>query len=198
MRKPRTYGSVADALAQTARLYRRDLWARSPWRVEVWAESDSIGSTLYEVTERWDVPLMTCRGQTSETFAWSAVEAWRDHWSLPVVLYVGDHDPAGLEIEASLREKLDRFSRGLRIEWERIGVTWEQAESLDLPGTTPKKPYGYPLSVEAEALPPNNLREMLDDAIVPFVDHHELEVLLTAEEQERTWLQRLARHEVVS
>ena len=30
-------------------------------------------------------------------------------------------------------------------------MTWEQVQDWELPGTTPKKPYGYPLAVEAEA-----------------------------------------------
>lgn len=207
MRKPRSYGSVADALEATAALYRRDLWASSEFRVEVWCESDSIAGSIYDVTARWDVPLMVMRGQSSETFVHNAAEDWvADQYSRPVILYVGDHDPAGLDIEEAARDKLSAFYRdGVKaaggqntyIEWHRIGVTWEQVQRLDLPGTTPKvknrrKPYPFTMAVEAEALPAALLREMLEAAITEYVNHDQLVVLLTVEESERSILHRMA------
>ncbi len=195
MRKATSYNSMDDALAATAALYRRNLWTTSSYRVEVWAESDSIASTIYPVTSKWDVPLMVTRGQSSETFAYNAADSWRQGDSFPVVLYVGDHDPAGLDIEESLRSKLTAFY-GDEVEWERIGVTWDQVEAFDLPGTEPKlkgrrRPYPYPLAVEAEALPPRLLIDMLDDAIEDYVDHDQLRVLQVAERSEREQLGNL-------
>lgn len=201
MRKPTSWNSVTEALESTARLYRRNLWTSSSWRVEVWAESESIASTIYPVTHRWDVPLMVTRGQSSETFAWTAAEAWQQTDAYPAVLYIGDHDPAGLDIEASLAAKLGMFY-GNDIGWHRVGVTWDQVVELDLPGTEPKvkgrrRPYPFHLAVEAEALPPRLLTELLDDAIALYVDHDELELLLTVEGEEREGLRRLADKEVL-
>jgi hypothetical protein len=191
-RKPDSYGSHQEALLAIASTYRRDLWRTSDYRVEVWCESDSIASTVWDVTARWDVPLMVCRGYSSETFAYNAADAWRETpWRRPVVLYVGDHDPAGLHIEEKLQERLTEFS-DLESRWYRLGVTWDQVVELDLPGTDPKKPYGYPISVEAEALPPADLRMIVDNAIEAFVDHHELAVIRAAEESERTILMKMA------
>lgn len=202
MRKQRTYDSVADALAATAQLYRRNLWSSSSWRVEVWAESDSIASTIYPVTNRWDVPLMVTRGQSSETFAYNAAAAWAESPNVdPVVLYIGDHDPAGLDIEESLRGKLENF-HGSSVSWDRVGVTWAQAEALDLPGTPPKlkgrrRPYPFDRAVEAEALPPRLLSELLDQAIEVYVDTHELDLLKMVEAEEKAGLLRLATREVI-
>ena len=192
----KTVPSPAAALEATAALYRRNLWATSRWRVEVWAESDSIAGTIFDITARWDVPLMVTRGQSSETFAHNAAEAWKETSSVPSVLYIGDHDPAGLDIEESVRTKLETFY-GRTLLWDRVGVTWSQAEALDLPGTPLKtagrrKPYPFPLAVQAEALPAPLLRELLDDAIAWHVDQDELDVLLAAEESEREILHRMA------
>lgn len=194
-RKPASYTSIDDALAETARLYRRNLWAASSWRVEVWAESDSISSTVWPVTARWDVPLMVTRGQSSETFAHAAADAWNHQDGHPVVLYVGDHDPAGLDIESSLKAKLQGFY-GDDIEWERVGVTWPQVVELDLPGTPPKvkgrkRPYPFELAVEAEALPPRLLLDLLDNAISYYVDEDQLGVLKAAEADEKRLLHGL-------
>jgi hypothetical protein len=190
MRKPDTYGGREEFLRATAATYRRDLWRDSSWRVEVWCESDSIASTLADITDTWDVALMVCRGYSSETFAYNAASAWTADDRDPVVLYIGDHDPAGLNIEKALRSRLHEFY-GSSIAWERLGVTWAQVEELDLPGTRPKKKYGFPLAVEAEALPPQLLRKIVDDTIRAFVDPHRLRVLKVAEESDRDWLTAL-------
>lgn len=182
-------------LEDMAGVYRRELWERTPWRVEVWCESDSIAGTLVDVTDRWRVPLFPIRGQSSETFAFNAVEGWcASPARQPIVLYVGDHDPAGLEIETALQAKMIAFA-GLRVappRFTRIGVTWQQAVELDLPGTKPKKDYGFPLAVEAEALPPRLLRGLVDDAIAEYVDADQLRVLHAVETEERDGLLRLA------
>jgi hypothetical protein len=195
-RKPRSYDSVEEALAATAAHYRRNLWATSSWRVEVWCESDSIASTIYKVTARWDVPLMVCRGYSSETFAYNAAQAWRSDDRVPVVLYVGDHDADGLNIETDLYTRLTAFYDS-HIDWMRVGVTWDQVEALDLPGRPPKRsrrrtPYPYPLAVEAEALPAGHLREILDEKISSYTDIRALDVLRVAEASERDLLTKMA------
>lgn len=190
-----TFDGVAGFLDDMAGLYRRDLWRRSPYRVEVWTESDSIAGTLLDVARTWRVPLYPIRGQSSETFAYNAVQEWNDGPDrLPVVLYIGDHDPAGLEIETALADKLAGFADGITPppRFVRLGVTWQQVVDLDLPGTKPKKDYGFPLAVEAEALPPRMLRELVDDAIGAYVNTDELDTLLAVEAEERDGLHRLA------
>lgn len=52
-----THGGLAEFLQDAAAMYRRDLWRRSPYRVEVWCESDSIAGTLSDFTNRWRMPL---------------------------------------------------------------------------------------------------------------------------------------------
>lgn len=187
-----TYGDVDEFLHDVAGVYRRDLWRTSPWRVEVWCESDSISGIIRDTVKLWRVPLMAMRGQTSETFAHEAVEVWSyDPDRRPVVLYVGDHDPAGLEIEDALVDKLTGFAADAGVvppKVIRVGVTWDQAVDLDLPGGKPKKPYGFPRSVEAEALPPGVLRDLVDDAIADYADHDAIATLKAVERQERQGL----------
>jgi hypothetical protein len=192
MRKLQTFNSIDAALLTTAWTYRRDLWNASDYRVEVWCESDSIASTIFYVTEEWDVALMVCRGFSSETFAYNAAENWRETESRqPVVLYVGDHDPAGLDIETTLKDQLAEFAE-IEPWWYRLGVTWAQISELQLPGTNPKRDYGFPIAVEAEALPPSDLRNLVHDAIQEFVDHRQLAILREWEESERTVLFKMA------
>ena len=73
MRKPRTFDGWEDALAATARHYRKALWSDGYLEVEVWVEKSALAGVLLPVTSDYDVPLMPTGGYTSETFAHEAV-----------------------------------------------------------------------------------------------------------------------------
>ena len=75
MRKPDSYDSLVQALDDVKRHCRRDLWSNQDTYVEVWTEKDAIAGVLYEVTAKWDVPLMVTRGYSSITFLHEAAEA---------------------------------------------------------------------------------------------------------------------------
>jgi len=67
VRVTRTYDSVADAIEQTARFYRRSALAQSSDYLEVWLEKDALAGVLWDVTSDYDVPLMVSRGMPSLT-----------------------------------------------------------------------------------------------------------------------------------
>jgi hypothetical protein len=48
------------------------------------------------------------------------------------VLYVGDHDKSGHDIEGSARARLERFGRRA-LKWQRIALTAGQVEEYGLP-----------------------------------------------------------------
>lgn len=192
--RPRRYSSMREAAEEAARLYRRDLWTRSMVQVECWVESESVAGVVRQVCHEWCVDLYPCRGFSSISFAQAAAEEFNDDGRDIEVRYIGDHDPHGLEIEVSLRRELNtHLDSWIDVNWRRIGVTWEQVLDMDLPGGNPKKNYGYPLAVEAEALAAPTLRDLLTDAITDHLDPHEIEVLRVAEADERRGLRLLAQ-----
>ena len=73
MRKPRCSNWVEDALVETARLYRCNLWRDAGVLVELWFDKDALAGAVYPATAEFDVPLMVNCGFSSETFAWEAV-----------------------------------------------------------------------------------------------------------------------------
>ncbi len=192
MRKGDSYDGPADALERVATFYRRSLWSDAPRRVEVWCESDSIAGVLGEVTHRWDVPLFPTRGFSSVSFTYSSAQSMNADGRPVTIYYVGDHDPAGLTIETSLAAGLAEHL-AVPFEFFRLAVTWEQVEAGNLPGTRPKRVYGYPLAVEAEAMPAPELRRLLDEAIRSHIDQRRLAILLEAERSERELLQSIAK-----
>jgi hypothetical protein len=73
-RRPRTYNGVQAALEDTARFYRKSLWADADAYVEVWLEKDALAGVIMPVTSMYDVPLMVARGYASLSFLHSAAE----------------------------------------------------------------------------------------------------------------------------
>jgi hypothetical protein len=193
MRKQASFDSAAEALMDVARFYRRNLWSDADERLEVWCESESIAGVISDTTYAWDVPLLPTRGFASLSFLYSSTEDMNAAGKPVVVYYVGDHDPSGLAIEAKIIEHLDAYAT-VPVTFERIGVTWDQVEEFDLPGSPPKssKNYHFPMAVEAEALPAPWLREQLEQAILRHVDGHRYSVTREAEKSERNLLMSIA------
>jgi hypothetical protein len=196
-RKPRTYGSLEDALYATAQWYRRDLWADSEAYVEIWTEKDAIAGVVFEVTGKWDVPLMVSRGFSSISFLHSAAEAIADKDKPAFLYYFGDRDPSGVHIDRSIERELNVLAPDAEIHFRRIAVTEEQIEELSLPTRPTKKTDSRSKSftgesVEVDAIPPRTLQRMVEDCIVQHVDQQRLERLKLVERAERETLMRFA------
>src|SRR5262245_9466691 len=199
MRKPRTHGSVEEALRDTARFYRKALWTDADSYVEIWVEKDALAGVIYPVTSRYDVPLMVTRGFSSETFCYEAIAARSEDDRPYHVYYLGDFDRAGRDAANSLQEKLERFANeeGIDLVFEWIAVTEQQITDWDLPTREPKrksradKKWPYEFACELDAIPPDQLRYLVENAINEHLSQHQLEVLKAAEESERDVITRL-------
>jgi hypothetical protein len=203
MRKPTSYGSVEEAIADIGASYRRAMWRDSPVAVEVWCESESVAGVLYPITAHYDVPLYPIKGQTSDSFAYGAARGYRDDPRRLVIIYVGDHDPAGYEIETNLHAKLIEHSGRRDIEFSRLACDADDVQRLELTGTPPKKTSyvdattGERVSwvgpaVEIEAIDPPILRSWLEQWITEFIDPDAMRLHRIAEDNERDVLLRMA------
>src|SRR6202030_2583182 len=137
-RKPRTFHSVEQALVETARFYRKALWAEIDAYVEVWLEKDALAGVVNEVTDMCDVPLMVARGYASLSFLHSAAEYIKS-LNVPVYIYhLGDFDPSGVNAGEKIEQTLREMAPAAEIHFERLAVTPEQIKDWDLP-TRPTK-----------------------------------------------------------
>jgi hypothetical protein len=106
-RKPRSWRDPAEAVRQTARFYRKALWADIDEYVEVWLEKDALSAVVFDVTAEFDVPLMVARGYASLSFLHEAAQAIRQENRPTYIYHLGDFDPSGVnaadKIESTLR-----------------------------------------------------------------------------------------------
>jgi hypothetical protein len=64
-RKPRTFGSIGEALEDTLRLYRKSLWADADCYVEIWLEKDALAGVILPVTVEYAFCTRLFRGRHS-------------------------------------------------------------------------------------------------------------------------------------
>jgi hypothetical protein len=194
-----TFDGADDFVRRVAGLYRADLWAMSDWHVEVWVESRSIAGVLQDTCEELAVSLYPTGGFSSLTLCYEAAEYLNAVATdrAVLILYVGDHDPAGVlidqHVERELREHLDP---GIFMQFVRLGITPDQIAEYDLP-TKPRKAgdkrsLHITETVEAEAMPASVLRGIVREAVESLLPENALAVAKAAEASERQHLLQLA------
>jgi hypothetical protein len=149
------------------------------------------------VTSRYDVPLMVARGYASLSFLYSAAEAINELTVPTYIYHLGDFDPSGVNAGEKIEETLRELAPDADITFERIAVTPEQINDWDLPTRPTKtsdkraKNFGSSISVELDAIEPNQLRALVQDTIEQHLPAEQFEVLKAAEESEREIISRL-------
>jgi hypothetical protein len=197
-RKPRTFDSVQQALEDTARLYRKSLWADAESYVEIWLEKDALAGVVLPNTSMYDVPLMVARGYASLSFLHSAAEAIND-LDVPTYIYhLGDYDPSGVNAGEKIDQTLRELAPDAEIYFERVAVTAWQIYEWGLPTRPTKttdtrsKNFGD-ISVELDAIPPQTLRDLVEEIIHRHLPKRQFDVLKAAEKSERDLLKGLVR-----
>lgn len=108
--------TVVDAYHANAR------WKNQPTRIEVFIEKDALVSTFLPACQELDVPLLSCRGYTSQSELWAAAQRIGGYIAggqNVVVLHFGDHDPSGIDMTRDLEDRLKDF---LAHDWTRAYV----------------------------------------------------------------------------
>jgi hypothetical protein len=197
MRKPRSYSSIEEMLRDNVRTYRKKLWADTPDYVEVWCEKDALAGVIYPVTSEYDVPLMITRGFSSETFCFEAIEQRGDDDRDFHVYALFDFDRAGQDAARSLEKKLKRFAaeKDIKVYFHNLAVTQSQVERWNLPTREPKrksaadKKWPHDFCCELDAIPADQLRDLVRDAIEQHLPRWQLDIQKVADESERNeWL----------
>jgi hypothetical protein len=118
-----------------------------------------------------------------------------------IILHLGDYDPSGESIFTSVAEDVAAFVEADRpwatidVKFRRIALTADQVEQFDLP-TAPAKESDSRSTTwdgetcQLEAMPPDQISELLEEAITDFLDE---DVLARDEQTEERERQSIAR-----
>jgi len=203
IRRPNQYGSMEDALHETARFYRRNLWGDLPDYLQIWMEKEALAGVAWEVTQDMGVSLWVARGYSSISYLHQAaghINSALDAGKTAYIYNLGDHDPSGCNAWEKACQELRGFaSDPSRVHFDRVAVTPAQIRAMDLPSRPTKKTdsrsEGFEgESVELDAIPPDGLRRIIREAIEAHIPEHVRTAHKRTEEQERATLYALQEH----
>ena len=190
------FDGAGDFVARMAGLYRGRLWTPDLPHVEVWTESRSLAGVLQDTCRSLAVSLYPAGGFSSLTLAWEAAcQIDRRERPRAAILYVGDHDPAGVLIDRSIESEF-RGHLQTPLDFRRLAINAEQIAAFDLP-TKPRKPGerrrpDLAETVEAEAMPAAAMRRLVREAVEAYLPAGARAAVQAAEESEREYLESWA------
>ena len=191
---------VEDAIYDTINQYRLNRQKGQDVYIELWVEKDALSGVLKRITEYYHINLMVNRGYSSCSAMHDAYKRFKkqeDAGKETHILYLGDHDPSGLDMIRDVRERLEEF--GVYPEVKQIGLTMEQIKEFN-PPTNPAKitdprakwylaKYGDK-SWEVDALNPKVLHQLVKDNVEGLIDIDLFNSIIKEEEKDKKELEK--------
>jgi len=171
----------AQILQSAARGFYMDRWKDQKMHVEVWCEKDAVSNIIVPVCEEWDVLFMANRGYSSQSAMYDAYNRYYDAEcsdKLGVLIYLGDHDPSGMDMARDIEDRLLTFGLQNTVVY-RVALNMSQIQQYQPPKNPAKltdsrsanyiMQYGNS-SWELDALSPAVLSKIVEDAVLQRVD----------------------------
>ena len=195
-----THQDLTTALGEMQQYYRHDLWAAQPLHVEVWLEKRSLVSQLQPVCSEFGVRLYPCGGYSSISFAYEAAMELCEIDKPIYVYHLSDLDADGAYSSVALERELREH--GASFHFRRLALTPDQVVTWGLQAATREQKrtstrwgwwaerYGAAQpACELDAIHPQQLRQLVHNAITQHIDPYEWDRLRSIERQERESLQ---------
>lgn len=193
------YG-ISDALSDTKGHYRLNRMKGQARYIEVWIEKDALSQIVGRVTQKYHIRMMVNRGYSSCTAMYQAAKRISGANGQPAIIYMGDHDPSGLDMVRDIEDRLNEF--GVYPEIIHPALRMDQIEQYELPPNPAKlsdsrardyiEMYG-PESWELDALEPSVLVEVVENEISNLIDIDMYESVLDEEKQDKKELTKLIK-----
>ena len=186
---------LGQALKRTLGTYRLDRTGGQPIQLWIVLEKRTLLAQVRSWTQVYGLPVVPLGGYGSQTIC-DRVHREIELDERPIeVLYVGDFDPTGMDIE---RDMLDRVGLAWS-EVHRVAVRPEQIDEYNLPSNPGKRTdsrarafiaeHGELVQVEVEAFDPDDLRDLIVGQVQELTDEQALEAVRDQEEADREELE---------
>ena len=139
------WDSPAEIVEAAARQFRIDKWKDQIWHIEVMVEKDALSGVLEPVCRELDIRITANKGYSSSSTMYEIGQRLKDkcllEGKLICVVYLGDHDPSGIDMTRDIEERLSLYSnlKDGMIEVERIALNYDQVELWQPPENPAKE-----------------------------------------------------------
>lgn len=132
-----------EIMGMVAKAFRFDKWRNQPIQVQVWVEKDALAEVVGNVCNQYGVHYLACRGYVSQSQMYTAAGLFAHYLDMGCevyILYLGDHDPSGVDMTRDIRNRLGLFlgdNEGLTV--ERLALNYDQIRDYNPPPNPAKK-----------------------------------------------------------
>jgi hypothetical protein len=126
------YEGPSEAIKDAAIGYAENLWKPQLYRPRVLIEKDALLGVIEGVCGHYRAPYGSLRGNVSASTIYDLGKQCRKdigNGNIPVILYLGDHDPNGIDMTRDVRERLMKYARQ-PVEVRRLALNWDQRANL--------------------------------------------------------------------
>ena len=192
---------ITEAIQDTIDQYKLKRHEAQHIYIELWVEKDALSGVLKRITNKYGVRLMVNKGYSSVSAMYDASKRLKyygdNHDKEQIILYLGDHDPSGLDMIRDIKDRLNEF--GVYPEVRQIGLTKQQIKKYNPPPNPAKikdprakwyiKEHGN-VSWEVDALTPKVLHELVIKHIEQEIDMVLHNQILLKEQEDKIILER--------
>jgi hypothetical protein len=192
-----TFAGAGDALTWLSRIYRLDRTQNQDVSLYLGVEKAGMVVQLQSWFGDLGVPVLALGGYSSQTYVDDVVVHAGDQDRPAVLLYAGDFDPSGEDIDRDFEDRTECWSKVVR-----VALSASQVEDYGLPPNPGKATdsraagfiarHGELVQVELDALDPDDLRALFQSAVDRFWDTSLFEAVLDREAADRARLRTIA------
>lgn len=205
LRRVPLWESPEKALERIRNAFKLDPWDEQPKlrRVEVWVEKDAAVGIVEPTCNALRLPYFSCRGYSSSSGLYEAgkrLAAYHAAGYETIVLYLGDHDPSGVQMTQVSEERVSMYARH-EIDFRRIALTIPQVEEFNPPPNfvkeTDSRTKWYVEQFETEdcweldALAPQTVDQIIRAQVEPLIDREAWDSTIKREEEHRDTLSEI-------
>lgn len=197
------FENLKELIEAAIHSYRLPRWRGQKIYAELWVEKDALAGVLLPLARKFHVTMMVNRGYSSQSAMYESAMRFRTarktEGRMPVLFYLGDHDPSGEDMVRDIEERLFMFGViGLTV--EKLALTMPQVKKYKPPPNPTKdsdpRSADYlaehgASSWEVDALPPETLTKIITSAFKKIIDFPVLSSIIAREEEDKKKLQDL-------
>ena len=180
-----SWESPGDMVRAAASQFRLDPWKNQTNHIEVMVEKQALEGVLVPVCNQWGVSFTANKGYSSSSTLYETGKRLENKSILERktlwILYLGDHDPSGLDMTRDIEERLNMFATGAGyVNINRLALNMDQVRALNPPENPAKitdsryKDYVSKFgqaSWELDAIEPRELAALVTEAIKSRIDN---------------------------
>ena len=191
------WSSPTEIIQSAVSSFRVDRWKSQPWYIECMVEKDALSGVLVPVCNRLDIPITANKGYSSSSTMYEIGKRLlkkSEAGKRICVIYLGDHDPSGIDMTRDIGDRLSMYSSlpKSEIDVQRVALNYDQvltwrppvnpAKETDARYEAYKMAYGKHCW-ELDAVEPAILSKLVEDTVLERRDQGRWDNAIYAEDR---------------